>query len=146
MEPVSNQELALEYLQTTEVYKIYKNTYDITESEQIDVDEAMRESDQDNHFFAVKYPPIDKAFIVFRDILPIFDPVYLAIKMNTPKSKEKLLSMLPPYQLLMLDDSVEPPTDEKLAEQLSEFLSLWIEINVIEEKGYSEFVNNYDRN
>lgn len=132
---VNNESIIREHIQNTESYQEYMETFDITEFNQVDVDEMMRMNGQQGHYFAVKYPPLEGSYIVFQRILPPMDPVYQAIKLGVPDAKARLLEILPPYQLMIKDlpDGEAPPSDDDVKEQLGLFLKLWIDINTIDE-------------
>lgn len=132
---INNESIVRAHVKNTKEYKIYEEKYSVSDFEQIDIDEMMRINGQPGHWFGIKYPPIDGAFLVFREMLPVFDPVFEAVKINFPGAISELASKLPPYKLMIKDlpEGTEPPTEEEIKEELSNFLNIWISINTLDE-------------
>jgi hypothetical protein len=132
---ISNEAILRAHIKNTPAYQKYMEVYDVSEFEQVDIDEMMRMSGQPGHYFGIKYPVIEGAFVVFKEILPTLHPVYAAVKYGFPDAETELLKMLPPYQLLIRDlpEGQIPPSDEEISTELGKFLDLWIEMNIIDE-------------
>jgi len=139
---VNNEGILRACLQNNPSYKKYLELYNLNNEEQFVMDSLLTDNPNE-HFFGIKYPEIEDAFIVFKEILPMLDSLYAEVKFGVEGAIEKLTQKLPPYRLVIKDlpEDKEPPSEKEIKEQLKEFLKLWIDMNVIDEFHFQKLLN-----
>lgn len=145
---VNNKSILKTQLKYKESYKKYKEKMLTTKSDIDYIREKMKDSGYTGHFFSIRYPDFEKAYVVFEHVPPTDPMLYGQLMLvDNEKDKKSLLGLLPNYWLMIddLKEGEEEPPQEKVAEYVQEFYNYWFDINKIDEKDLQKRINE-DKN
>lgn len=140
---VNNEAILQAQARYKESYKKFEKDMKCGHVDQLFVNRKMAENGYNGHFFAIRYPDYDNAYVVFEHYPPTDPILYGQIKLaESDRDKKFLLGQLPNYWLMIddLPEGMEEPSQETVSKYVQQFYEYWFDMNRIDEVKIQELL------